>query len=272
MGRITRSPVSNARLQSDSLATIAGMSPRRDEDFRLREAVSRIQLLNVFALICEGEAVALPMPAQRLLAFLALQERPVLRVHAAGMLWLDYPEDRAFGSLRSALWRVRRAGRGLIEATRDQLRLASHVTVDVREVMACAQRIFDASTQLETSDQDRISRAGELLPDWYDDWVVIERERLRFIRVHALETLCDRLAAAAMFAPATEAGLAAVSAEPLRESAHRALIKVHLAQGNTAEAVHQYRRFRRLLRDELNLEPSDQIKQLVRSSISVTNR
>src|SRR4029077_18810447 len=54
------------------------------------------------------------------------------------------------------------------------------------------------------------------------------------------------------------AGLAAVAGEPLRESSHRAVIRAHLADGNVAEAVRQYRLCRRLLNDHLGLEPSDQ--------------
>jgi DNA-binding SARP family transcriptional activator len=105
---------------------------------------------------------------------------------------------------------------------------------------------------------------GEILPDWYDDWLVIERERFRQLRVHALERLCDRLTAAGRFAEAVDAGLAAVESEPLRESAHRALIRTHLAEGNACEALRQYRAFRELLRRELGLRPSELMEALVR--------
>jgi DNA-binding SARP family transcriptional activator len=60
-----------------------------------------------------------------------------------------------------------------------------------------------------------------------------------------------------------QAGLAAVAGEPLRESAHRSLIQVHLAAGNPGEAVRQYRVYRRLLADELALEPSAAIRGMV---------
>src|SRR5437867_4028183 len=65
----------------------------------------------------------------------------------------------------------------------------------------------------------------DLLPDWYDDWVALERERLRQLRVHALEQLCDRLLVAERFGEATEAALAASRTEPLRESPQRLLIR-----------------------------------------------
>ena len=103
----------------------------------------------------------------------------------------------------------------------------------------------------------------DLLPDWYDDWLAFERERFRQLRIHALESLCERLIALERFGEAIETGLAVVTAEPLRESAHRILIRIHLAEGNGAEALGQYRRFRALLHDELGLEPSPEMRTLV---------
>ena len=83
----------------------------------------------------------------------------------------------------------------------------------------------------------------------------LDRERFRQIRLHLLETLCEELLEAGRYAQAIEAGYAAVCGEPLRESAYRALIRAHLAEGNTSEAIRQYERFRELLKRELDLEP-----------------
>jgi DNA-binding SARP family transcriptional activator len=105
--------------------------------------------------------------------------------------------------------------------------------------------------------------AGELLPDWYDDWVVIERERHRQLRLHALEQLSARLSADGRHAAATEAGLAAIASEPLRESAHRVLIAVHLAEGNRGEALRQYRVCCGLLDRDLKVGPSPALQALV---------
>jgi DNA-binding SARP family transcriptional activator len=75
--------------------------------------------------------------------------------------------------------------------------------------------------------------------------------------------LCEDLASADHYAAAVEAGLACVSAEPLRESAHRALVKVYLAEGNPGEAIRQYKLYRKLVHEELGLEPSDELNRLV---------
>ena len=107
--------------------------------------------------------------------------------------------------------------------------------------------------------------AGDLLPDWYDDWLLIERERFRQLRLHALESLCLYLADRGLFAAAAQAGLSAVAGEPLRESAHRALINAHLLEGNVSEAMRQYRIYSQILVTQLGLEPSEEMRQLVAS-------
>jgi DNA-binding SARP family transcriptional activator len=94
---------------------------------------------------------------------------------------------------------------------------------------------------------------------------VIERERLRQLFMHALERLSAEARAQGRFGEATEAGLAAVAFEPLRESAHRVVIEAHLAEGNVGEAIRQYELLRRLLQSKLGLEPTAQIRELVRS-------
>jgi DNA-binding SARP family transcriptional activator len=225
----------------------------------------RLQLLDSFELTHGDRRLDLPLPAQRLLAFLALHDQPMLRGYVAGTLWLESNEAHAAGSLRSALWRTRRLGPALVESHGRRLELASIVAVDVRAVVAWARRVLDPSTELRGSDVAPIWRPGQLLPDWYEDWVEIERERLRELRAHALEAVCHRLTAAGRFGEATEAGLAAVRDEPLRESAHRVLIGVHLAEGNRAAALHRYRAFALLLRDEVGMSPSSRMEQLMAS-------
>lgn len=223
----------------------------------------RLQLLDSFELTHGDRRLDLPLPAQRLLAFLALHDQPMLRDYVAGTLWLESNDAHAAGSLRSALWRARRLGPRLVESRGRRLELAPVVAVDVRAVVTWARRVLDPSTELRGADVTPIWQPGQLLPDWYEDWVEIERERLRELRAHALEAVCHRLTTAGRFGEAIEAGLAAVRDEPLRESAHRVLIGVHLAEGNRAAALHQYRAFALLLRDEVGMSPSSRMEQLM---------
>jgi len=220
-------------------------------------------LLKGFELRQDGTQIRLPLSAQRLLAFLALHERPLQRLYVAGTLWLDSSQDAANANLRTALWRLRRPGCVLVDATPTELSLAHGVVVDLRETEKTAQRVL--AHLGESSDLDALCVAGDLLPDWYDDWLLVERERFRQLRLHALESLAEDLAAGSRFAAATEAALAAVAAEPLRESAHRVLVRLHLAEGNVGEAIRQYTLYSTLLRDELGLEPTAHMQNLVRS-------
>jgi len=93
--------------------------------------------------------------------------------------------------------------------------------------------------------------------------VLLERERLRQLRLHALEALAEKLPAVGRFGEAVQVAQAAVQAEPLRETARRALVRIHLAQGNVAEALRTYESFREQLFDELGVAPSSQMERLV---------
>jgi hypothetical protein len=62
-----------------------------------------LTLLGGFQLRRDGNVLVLPLPAERLLAFVALRDRPLLRPYIAGVLWLDATEGHAAGNLRCAL-------------------------------------------------------------------------------------------------------------------------------------------------------------------------
>jgi DNA-binding SARP family transcriptional activator len=229
-------------------------------------AADRVVLLDGFELHCRGELVELPVTAQRLLGYLALQDRTVARSQAAATLWLDSTDKHAAASLRSALWRLRRPGYPLVETTQNHLRLARWVRVDYRDLRSAAQELIEGDAgRVTTIDPVRLS--GELLPHWLDDWVLLERERFRHLRLHALEALCGRLTRLGRYSDAIEAGLAAVACEPLRESAHRLLIEAHLAEGNGTEAVRQYRWYCALLHDELGVRPPLAMERRIRLAL-----
>lgn len=224
----------------------------------------RLDLLGGFELICDDRVVDLPTSAQRLLAFLALRDRPLMRTNVAGVLWNETTDEKSCASLRSSLWRLRRSGFDLVEARRADLRLSPQVRVDVRQVIDMTHELLGQRSGIRFLDLDEGDLGGDLLPDWYDDWVLVERERLRQLRLHALEALAMRRLEAGRHGEAAGAALSAVSIEPLRESAQRVLIRVHLAEGNVGEAVRQYRSYKELLFEELGLAPSEQLESLMR--------
>jgi DNA-binding SARP family transcriptional activator len=223
----------------------------------------RLSILGGFELSRAGAGVALPLAVQRVLAFVTLQERPVQRAYVAGRLWLDASEQRANASLRTTLWRAHVLAGDLLAVTATTLGLRHGIRVDLHDVLRCAQRVLRHTGAPSVDDLASLLDTGELLPDWYDDWLVLERERVRQLRLLALEALCDRFSHAGWHAEATQAGLAAVAAEPLRESAHRALMRAHLAGGNPSEAIRQYSILETLLHRELGLRPSLETRGLV---------
>ena len=220
----------------------------------------RLGLLDSFELVQDGSRVQLPMSVQRVVAFVALKRHPVLRPHAAGSLWPESSEQRAAANLRSALWRLKRSKCEAIVATTAQLRLADDVSVDLYAASELARNVLAGNS---CDVRDPAPLAAELLPDWYDDWVLVEREYFRQVRLRALETLCEKFIDTRRLDDALAMGLAALKGEPLRESAHRVLIRLYLVQGNVCEALRQYRLCCRLLRP-LGVEPSEQITSLVR--------
>lgn len=226
-----------------------------------------LQLLGGFELRLENQVLAVTSGSQRLVVLLALHQRLLPRAYVAGVLWPDVPTGRANANLRAGLWRLPAPCQRAVEQSAQHLRLAVDVTVDLHVATALAQRLLDPMqrcTAEEFGGVARVELSDELLPTWYDDWVLMERERFHQLRLHALEALCERLTIAGRYGEAVDAGLAAVSAEPLRESAHRTLIKTHLAEGNHSEANRQYQRCRRLLADELGVQPSNALRELVR--------
>jgi DNA-binding SARP family transcriptional activator len=203
----------------------------------------------------------LPLTVQRLLARLSLAGQAP-RALLAGQLWPDVTESHAHGSLRAALWRVQQALPGVVQASARSLALASGVRVDVQDLVCWARRVTDPQTAMAEMAAPEAALRGELLPGWYDDWILLEREQLRQLRMHALEALAERLGAVGRFGDAVQAALAAVRAEPLRESAHRVVVRLHLAEGNLAEARRAYEAYRALLADELGVEPTALMQQL----------
>ena len=225
---------------------------------------ARLTLLGGFELICEGAPRAMPLSAQRVLAFLALSGRPSLRAHVAGTLWIDASETRAASALRTAIWRMGAVGAHALRSDASRLALAPGVEVDIVRLTGQATAVLGgANPAADIGLVAAIRDARDLLPGWYDDWVLIERERFRQLRLHALERLCLAFSEARRHADATQAGLAAIAADPLRESAHRALVAAHLAQGNAGDALRQYVLCRDLLARELGVTPSDELERLV---------
>ena len=228
-----------------------------------------ITLLGTFAVRINGETVRdLLVGSQRLLVFLALHDRAVARIAMAGTMWPDASEENAGISLRSALSRLNTPSREAVLSASAGLSLIEAVAVDLRKGQALARRlIHGGATQSEADfSPDAVATlAKELLPDWYDDWVVAEAEDWRQLRVDALEAQATYLTDAGRIPEAIGAARSAVKVDPLRESGQACLIRAYLAVGNQTEALKVYERYEELLQSTLDLTPTSHLADLIAS-------
>jgi SARP family transcriptional regulator, regulator of embCAB operon len=229
--------------------------------------VLQVSLLGGFSLADDrGSTVPVATGTQRLLSLLALRDRVMHRASVAGSLWPDVSDSHAHASLRSALLRIPLAARSVVTVSDAEVFLAEGVDVDVRDARNLAHRVLDAAAPTRDADLSMVAIArlsSDVLPGWRDEWVIPEAEEWRQLRLHALEALTDRLVLQSRYGDATTAAMAAIRAEPLRESAHAALIRVHLAENNQSEALRQFQRYKDLLRSELGIEPTAHLRELM---------
>jgi DNA-binding SARP family transcriptional activator len=223
-------------------------------------------LLGGFGLTVRGRPIALPPSAQRPLVGLALHPGDQDRTVLGAMLYPDLGRRQVLASLRTALWRAKReAGQSIVDVHGERLRLVDGADVDLRRWMRRAQSLILEPRRDPCEDtNDMIDLLScELLPSWGETWLVVERQRWDLLRLHALECLAEWFPTRGRYIDALVAGFAALAIEPYRESAHRAIIKVHLAEGNSASALAQYHRCQRLLTRELGIRPTAQLQALV---------
>jgi DNA-binding SARP family transcriptional activator len=225
------------------------------------------QILHLFGgpyVTCGGRRLEVPEGSKRLLVFVALHRGRIERRYAAGTLWPTGDDGRAAGNLRSALWRLNGAGIQLLQADKHGLAMREGVYVDVHLVSAWAARLIgDAASPCDLGILPWGVDAIDLLPGWYDDWALVERERVRQRLLHALEALSRQLVQVRRCAEAVEAAMMAVSAEPLRESAQRTLIEAHLAEGNWVEGRRSFEAYRDVLHRELGTQPDPELAAMV---------
>lgn len=226
-------------------------------------ALARVRLLDRFCFEYDDAPLILPAALERLVAFLALRG-PSLRCVVAGTLWPEVSEEHALASLRTSIWRMNRLAPGLLSATGGSVAVSEAASVDSREQEEFATGLLRG--QLDDDgvvDGLSVLWGGDLLPGWYDDWVMFERDRLQQLRLHALERTAAVLLRRRKVDLALQTALEAVRAEPLRETSNAVLISVYLAEGNVVDALRQYDVFRSLIGVELGMVPSPRLAGLL---------
>jgi DNA-binding SARP family transcriptional activator len=219
-----------------------------------------LNLLGCWQLRHLGRPVRVGSRQRRLITALALLG-PRPRTAIAGLLWPDSNDRQAAASMRVALWHVAHELPGLLRDLEDPLTLGPSVAVDFHGLQHSLTSAHGEPVPLEDL------RTGELLPGWYEDWVIDEQERFRHLRVVALDRAAERALVAGDAETAETAALAATNLEPLRESSMILLVRAELAAGNINGAQRSYRHFRSLCRDTFGQEPNFQLGQLMRSEL-----
>jgi DNA-binding SARP family transcriptional activator len=179
-----------------------------------------------------GQPLQLPTPqARHLLAYLILHhDRPISRALLTGIFWPERPEPRARRALSQALWQVRSA----LEPAADRLAVeGDHITFRLQpedwldaasfeeSVRKCASNeATNRQTLLELSEAVSFYRA-DFLEGCYDDWALLERERLRELYLSALERLIALHKQRGQYEEALTQAQQLAAADPLREAAHR---------------------------------------------------
>lgn len=221
-----------------------------------------LRLLGCFRLSVDGHQVEIPAVSARILAYLGVHGAEVQRAAIARVLWPDAGRSRSLGNLRSALWRLPSCSRRAVVENGCAIRLSPHVRCD----LALLETGVLAATTPSISDVMSWGWCDELLAGWYDDWVLEAREQFQRRRATALERLSNICCSSGLTGDAVLYATLAVGAEPLRESAHQALLRAHLRQGNRAEALDHFARLVIRLDQELGVAPSAETIAIIASS------
>lgn len=211
--------------------------------------------------------------AQALVKLLALASG--FRLHrdqVLDTLWPNLDPQAADRAFRKALHYARHAlepdltgGR----ASRYLLLQGSIVSLAPALVSVDAVRFRDRAREaLKQGDRDALEDAlslytGELLPeDRYEEWAAPHREELSNLHLHLLVRLADVLSEQGAYAAAVDRLQQVLTADPLREDVHRAIMRLHARAGSTHAALRQYMACSEVLRREMDVAPDKETEEL----------
>lgn len=227
------------------------------------------RFLGQFEILQAGEPIRLASrPAQSLLAYLCLHPgKAFRREKLAGLLWPEASETNARNNLRQALWRVRRTlENGSPDSPRfflvDDLSIAFDAGAPYWLDVEALTRPVPPDAQPAELAQIVSVYQGELLPGFYDEWTVLERERLQAIFERRIGRLMESLVAAREWSQAVTWGEHWIALGNTPESAYRSLMIAHAARGDLSAMGAAYRRCVEALWRDLGVEPSEPTQAL----------
>jgi WD40 repeat protein/serine/threonine protein kinase/DNA-binding SARP family transcriptional activator len=228
-----------------------------------------VTMLGQFEIRLEGEPVEIrSRPAQSLLAYLLLNRgTPHRREKLAGLIWPDASETSARNNLRYALWRLRKSIETRQPEAPDYL-IADDISIafDADTEYWLDVSLLESKAGAAAAAEDLIGMVtvyrGELLPGFYDEWVVLERERLQAIFERKMNLLLDRLVDGQRWSEVLEWGERWIALGHTPEPAYCALMIAHGGLGNMSRVAVVYQRCVESLRSELGVGPSEQTRAL----------
>lgn len=256
--------------------------PARASGVAMRPKLS-VSLLGRFALRA-GEQPLLehaPRKVKELLAYLVLHgDRPHPRERLASLLWGDVRTETSLKNLRQALWQLRL---GLNEAAGGAARLllrseprwlqfvgAGRASVDVFDFeRTVAEALGPRRESPSPALFARLKAAaglyrGDLLEGWYGDWCAAEREHLVRLYLCVLDELAECCAASGDYEAGIRYAGCALARDPVRESSHRAVMRLLHRSGDRSGALRAYERCVVALRSDLQAEPDERTVELAR--------
>ena len=203
-------------------------------------------------------------PAQSLFAYLILNAgSPQRREKVAGMLWPDSPEQTARENLRHALWRLRKALQSVSSARFLQ---ADDISISFKESPDCWLDTAELEKLSKDASADELiavlsSYQAELLPGFYDEWVVLQREHLSSVFENNMARLLELLQHQNRWLDVLDWAERWIKLGQKPEPAYQALMSAHAAKGDMSKVATTYERCVRSLK-EFGVEPSEQTRAL----------
>ena len=219
--------------------------------------VASIQLLGDFVVRTADGPVDLGRGAQRLLALLALRRHPQPRTAVAHALWPEASASRGVIRLAQAIRQLPEQLRGGVLVDADgRIGLDPMWTIDLDDALDAARRIHAGGPPV---DLDLIVFRLDLLPGWFDRWLVDVQERYRRLRLSVLTRLARHHLAGGDAHTVVGIARELVEEDPLREDYQHLLVAGLARAGDPVEALEQYHRFRARLRLEWGAAPSGEL-------------
>jgi DNA-binding SARP family transcriptional activator len=239
-----------------------------------------IRLFGVPAVLVDGRRVDAfrSQQARRLFCYLALSfNRAQAREMVAEALWGERPTGDSIRTLRSELYRLRKSF-GASDFDCDVFLHVGSNAIQINTTGDCHLDIEDfqrlgmsaAAQPVELLSEDQIAGLrqaaalylGPLMSDSYEDWCISERQRLQEMYLEILAKLLLVEARKGNLHEAIEYGYRVLREEPLMESVHRQIMRLHYLSGNRAAAMRQFETCRRLLTEELGIEPMRRTRRI----------